>query len=215
VLTIQVWATWVASKNALIGENMHPADELGKALSQARGIISSVINCYDRPEQNFVTGTNFIAEAMLAVEDILSKASANLSSLYEDYDLSVATGAEDVIAPLSAAEAEDDETQTSQNEEADDYQPSSFGLFGQHGNISRFANKLESIVETLPPAPEPMRPEQMIEQPAQNYEELLEKLTAMADSAAYHTQSNPTAENTLLPVLESLRNDVLRMRSVA
>jgi hypothetical protein len=188
---------------------MHPADEIGKALSQARGILSSLANCYDRPEERFVTGSTFIAEAVAAADEILAKASNHLASLYENYDLNVASGDQD---GEEAEDFEDEVEATSKVVLPDDHLPSSFGLFGRHPSVNHLANKLESIVESMPPAPEPLRPEQMVEQPAQSYEELLEKLTAMADSAAFHTGQS---DNALLPVLESLRDDMLRMRSVA
>jgi hypothetical protein len=191
-----------------IGEYMHPADEIGKALSQARSILSSLVNCYDRPETRFATGQVFIAEAIIAAEEILGKADNHLAALYADYGNS-AHQDEEAEAQNSEIEAVAKPTEDALPE---NYLPSSFGLFGRHPSVSHLANKLDSIVETLPPAPAPMRPEEMVEQPAQSYEELLEKLTAMADSAAYHTGHG---DNGLLPVLESLRDDMLRMRSVA
>ena len=195
-----------------IGDNTHPADELGKSLSQARGLISSMINCFDKSANGFVTGQIFVAEAMVAVEDILSKASGSLAALYENYDLTATAGSSE-DAELELAD-EEIEPVVVQEEE---YRPSSFGLFGRHNTVSSLANKLGTIAESLPQqtASEPMRPEEMIEQPAQNYEELLEKLSAMADSAAYHTSAGREQDGSLLPVLESLRADVLRMRSVA
>ncbi len=193
-------------------DDTHPADELGKALSQARGIVSSLINCFDKAGANFVTGQTFVAEAMIAVEDLLSRAGGNLASLYENYDLTlVGVQNEDEVESK-----EPDPEPEVDPEPEQSYQPSSFGLFGRHHAVSHLANKLDTIVETMPKvtAREPMRPEQMMEQPAQSYEELLDKLTAMADSAAYHTHASKT-ESTLLPVLESLRADVMRLRSVA
>lgn len=194
---------------------MHPADELGKSLSQARGIITSMVNCFDKTTSSFVTGPSFVAEAMTVVEDILSKASSSLSDLYENYDLN---HVEDPIELSSLRDVEIHNEPIAENEIVEEeYKPSSFGLSGRGGSISAVTENGNSNLETFSKSrsTEPMRPEAMVDQPAQNYDELLEKLTAMADSAAYHTQKNNVEETSLLPVLEGLRADLLRMRSVA
>jgi hypothetical protein len=205
-------------ERALIsGEEKHPADEIGKSLLQAGGILTSISNCFDRPAASFAIGTPFIAEAIIAVEGILAKANESLAKLYESYDLSKIEVEKPVVQspielPLQSY------THASQNEEAgadpavnqDD--TGYLGYFGRQDQASRLASKLDSILEKLPTQEYQIRPEDMIEQPAQNYDELLEKLTAMTDAAAH--QSNDPNGN-LLPVLESLRADVLRMRAVA
>ncbi len=188
---------------------MHPADEIAKALSQARGILASVVNCFDRPEAKFATASTYIAEAVIAAEEILGKANLHLATLFEDYDLSISNASTEY--GVTADVTEEDEA-APEPDLPENYLPASFGLFGRHPSVTHLANKLETIVDTLPRAPEPLRPEQLVEQPAQSYAELLEKLTAMADSAAFHTGEG---DSTLLPVLQSLRNDVIRMRSVA
>lgn len=188
---------------------MHPADEIAKAVSQARGILASLVNCYDRPDAKFVTGLPYIAEAVIAAEEILGKATVHLATLFEDYNLGISNASAEVDVADDVTEGVEVAPEPDLPE---DYLPVSFGLFGRHPSVTHLANKLETIVETLPRAPEPLRPEQLVEQPAQSYAELLEKLTAMADSAAFHTGEG---DSTLLPVLESLRNDVIRMRSVA
>lgn len=196
---------------------MHPADELGKSLSQARGIITSMINCFDRTTSTFVTGPRFVADAMTAVEDILSKASGNLSELYENYDLNHVEAAMEETFAGETEIVEESAPAVVHAVEEEVYTPSSFGLSGRGNNISRLSEKVDEIIETFPKprAAEPLRPETMVDQPAQNYDELLEKLTAMADSAAYHTQKNNAQDSGLLPVLEGLRADLMRMRSVA
>jgi hypothetical protein len=186
-----------------IEPDTHPADEIGRALSQARGIISSLMNCFNRPHAEFSVGTPFIAEAMQAVEVILDRAGNNLSALYENYDLN-ALHEEDEIE-----EAEVVNVPEAPREEAS-YEASNIGRFGRHATVSRLAGSLESITQVLPAAP--LTTSHLSEQPAQTYDELLEKLTAMTESAAFHGQGG---EDTLLPVLESLREDVLRMRAVA
>jgi hypothetical protein len=234
-----------------LGEDKHPADEIGKALLRAGGILTSIANCYDRSGTAFVVSTPFVAEAITAVEAILSKAAESLAQLYENCDLTLLSVSEGATTETNESEVQP-ETQTQNIEESwalepqtpepmapelqteklpdnlpdkqSDKQPDGafIGQFGQAGSTSRLAQKLDSILETLPPAreylrPEDMmpRPEDMIEQPAQTYEELLEKLTAMADAAAYQAHKKDQPTSPLLPMLESLRADLLRIKTVA
>jgi hypothetical protein len=80
----------------------------------------------------------------------------------------------------------------------------------QSQEVSRLSSNLDSILDTLPDNIQAVTVEQMIDHPAQSYQELLEKLTAMADAAAYQT---PSEEGSLLPILESLRADMMRLKT--
>jgi hypothetical protein len=205
-----------------LAEEKHPADEIGKALLQAGGILTSLSNCYDKPGASFAIGTPFIAEAIIAVEGILAKANDCLAKLYEGYDLGKLIGESTPLPQKTKAQAEPVDQESPETKEpvvenlSEQEEDSGYlGYFGRQDQVSRLSVKLDSILEKLPAQQQPMRAVDMIEQPAQNYEELLEKLTAMADAAAYQVHHNADADSNLLPVLESLRADVMRMRSVA
>jgi hypothetical protein len=193
---------------------MHPADEMGKSLSQARGILSSLINCFDKTNANFVTGTVFVSEALTAIEEILSKAGDNLTELYNNYDLN--TVIEDSSEHIE--DESDDEVEVEVNADTEDTLPiSAFGVFGHRKKAPNVSEKMDDNTVALPKTlrTEPLRPEMMADQPAQTYDELLEKLTAMADSAAFHAQKSDGEAENMVPVLEGLRADLIRMRSVA
>jgi hypothetical protein len=70
-----------------LSERKHPADEIGKELLRAGGILSSLSNCYDRQIGVFDVGHGFLFEALGNVERMLRKAEEALDVLCENYDL--------------------------------------------------------------------------------------------------------------------------------
>lgn len=214
-------------------EEKHPADEIGKALSRAGGILSSLTNCYDRNETDFQISVGFMFEAVTAVERLLGQASAELTKLYQSYDLSKLTEASQA-APVDAeleghfesayarVEAiEEPETTheplifNRQVESETSEDPQYLGFFGPSEQVSKLASRLDNILEAMPTKVRTASSDELLDRPAVTYNELLEKLTAMADAAAYQAHQSPSDNQTLLPVLENLRADMLRIRSVA
>jgi hypothetical protein len=192
---------WKRIKGSIvtIGEDKHPADEIGLALSRASGILSSIANCYDQSRAEFATGSSFVAEAVSAAEDIISKAHSSLARLYNGYSLQ-ALDEQDLVVqlPLQAAEAQDIRN---------DFENSPVDVQELSEHTAALSNKLENILSAMPVGPSFAA----IDQPARTYDELLYKLTTMTNAAS---QAHGTQEN-LLPVLESIRADMLRIRTVA
>jgi hypothetical protein len=194
LLTIQGGSKllWVLGRILLtVAGEKHPADEIGRALSQASGILASLSNCYDETQKNFEIAQPFVSEALKAIESILAKANVSLSTLYENYDLTPSVKIEQAIVEVQPEEPEPE--------------PVNLGYFGRIQAASRFANADENEEDTQFTA------EDMVEQPAQSYEELYEKLTAMSNAAA----GSEGESRRLLPVLESLRQDIERIRNSA
>jgi hypothetical protein len=73
-------------------------------------------------------------------------------------------------------------------------------------DVANLSNKLESILSIMPEQNSAQH--NQFDQPARTYDELLYKLTAMANVASQNTN-----EENLLPMLENLRADMLRIRS--
>ena len=214
-------------------EEKHPADEIGKALLRAGGILSSLTNCYDKNETDFQISGPFMFEAVSAVEKLLGQASGELTKLYHSYDLSKLSG--EIHAELAGVEVEEHlETSYVEAEEHEDAEtpseplifsrqagsetpeePQYLGFFGPSEQVSKLASRLDNILEALPTRARTGSPDELLDRPAQTYNELLEKLTAMADAAAYQAHQSPNDNHTLLPVLENLRADMLRIRTVA
>ena len=214
-------------------EEKHPADEIGKALLRAGGILSSLTNCYDRNETDFQISVGFMFEAVTAVEKLLGQASGELTKLYQSYDLSKLTDALHVQSAAAAVEEhlEPSFTEPELHEEPEvAYEPLVFnrqaepktledpqylGFFGPSEQVSKLASRIENILEAMPSKARTTSPDELLNRPALTYNELLEKLTAMADAAAYQAHQSPNDNQTLLPVLENLRADMLRIRTVA
>lgn len=214
-------------------EEKHPADEIGKALSRAGGILTSLSNCYEKNDSDFQISLPFVFEAVTAVERLLARANDELTSLYQLYDLTKI--AEQI--PETFIEPEQNEEPHDENPRAESEEPLNFpsryvkietqsqssesaatpylGFFGPSEQVSRLASRLDSILEAMPTRSHAPTTDDLIDKPAQTYNELLEKLTAMADAAAYQAHQSPSHEQNLLPVLERLRADMLRIRSVA
>jgi hypothetical protein len=214
-------------------EEKHPADEIGKALSRAGGILSSLTNCYDTNETDFQISVAFMFEAVSAVEKLLGHASGELTKLYQFYDLSKLSGELQTVSsgvdveehsepPYVESELTED-TEASQeplvfnrqSESETPEDPHYLGFFGPSEQVSKLASRIDNILETMPAKVRTVSPDELLDRPALTYNELLEKLTAMADAAAYQAHQSPNDNQTLLPVLENLRADMLRIRSVA
>jgi hypothetical protein len=217
-------------------EDKHPADEIGKALSRAGGILTSLTNCYDKNDTDFQISVQFMFEAVSAVEKLLSQASAELAKLYSSYDLN-SISQQTVSTPSAPSDLEfshltqdhlnglneqpygyDDSIVSHQHkaENATDATEQQYlGFFGPTEQVSRLANRIDSLLETMPAKPIVATATDYIDRPAVTYNELLEKLTAMADAAAYNAHQGQDNGQSLLPVLENLRADMLRIRTVA
>jgi fructose-specific phosphotransferase system component IIB len=190
------------------GEEKHPADEIALALSRAGGILSSLSHCYNASATDFAIGASFIAEAIKSTEAILAKASESLTKLYHDYSLD-ALHEEPQIDEIEAVEPAEEEIPVLDISRIKNRSNGS-NSFSQPMPLPKRLNRLDMMQRIEDDEVENVTVEQMIDQPAETYQELLEKLTAMADAAS--TQQN-SAENSLVPILESLRADMLRMKT--
>ncbi|MDE2384718.1 MAG: hypothetical protein KGO53_08870 [Alphaproteobacteria bacterium] len=220
-------------------DNKHPADEIAKALSRAGGILTLLSSCYDKGAQRFETGGNFVYESILTVEAMMAQASEALARLYQTCDLSIireapaeavaqaAPAVEEAVASEEAAPA--DVLPMAQAEAASAAEPHSryvaapgpsgsyLGFFGPQENGSRLSERLDNALPRsfgLERAPATPVLTGAINRPAENYDELLQKLTAVADQAAFQAHQSP-GERNLLPALEGLRADLIKLRSVA
>jgi hypothetical protein len=218
-------------------EQKHPADELGRALARANGILTLISDCYDKSEATFETGNAFVHESIIAVEAMLNGASAALAKLYQDCDLSIVREAateanleqpvaevptvqvpvfiQPEIPPQQHVEAQSPVSSyvPASNYAQQNYGNSYLGFFGPAEPVSNLADKLDNILVNMPARPRAKHAE-IFDKPAENYDELLQKLTALADVAAYQAHQN-SADAGLGSALEELRADLIKLRSVA
>ena len=208
----------------------HPADEIGKALARATGILTLLSSCYDKQSQSFETGGNYAYESIGAIEAILGHAASALGKLYETCDLTLLQPEQSeplqqevpAAAPVAHLPPEQEipvfegylgrsaQVRKVESTNLNGYL-SSFGPPEQAGRLSERADSalsrsfgLEAQASRVP----------LSERRAEGYDELLQKLTAVANQAAV-MEDHPDLEQNLAPALEELRADLIRLRSVA
>ena len=212
----------------MAAEMKHPADEIGKALARASGILAVLSSCYDRQTQSFETGSNYAFESILAIETIVVNAASALEKLYGDYDLTPITGEAEIPPEIPVVATRSPAAILKDSDALNGYfgraahahnietanLNSYLSSFGPSEHVPRLVDRAEQAAghsftfETKPgraPA---------VERRAENYDELLNKLTTVAHRAAAF-EHQPGFEDKLLPALEDLRADILRLRSVA
>lgn len=214
----------------MAAELKHPADEIGKALARATGILTLLSSCYDNQSQSFETGGNYAFESIVAIEAIMGHAATALGKLYETCDLTLLQPQQsepleqEVPAPTQVANVPPEpeisvfegyvgrpvQVRKVESTNLNGYL-SSFGPAEQSGRLSERADSalsrsfgLEAQINRAP----------LSERRAEDYDELLRKLTAVANQAAV-MEDHPDLEQNLAPALEELRADLIRLRSVA
>jgi hypothetical protein len=210
-------------------ELKHPADELAKSLARAGGILTLLTGCYEQDSGSFATGNSFVNESLVAIEAILNQANEALGRLYQSCDLTMVrpSNASAVEAAPAVGQAPESEPVPATVESfvyvapraettarVPSFAPqmtagSYLSFFGPGDENAKLADRLDSLL---------VRPTASVaditERPAESYDELLQKLTAVADKAAFQAHQLP-ADRSLVPALEGLRADLIKLRSVA
>ena len=214
----------------MAAEVKHPADEIGKALARASGILAVVSSCYDKQSQSFETGANYAYESILAIETIVVNAASALEKLYGDYDLTpitaeaaaepvlenrVVTSRSSVSIPKESDALNGYFGRAAQADKFDSANLNSYlSSFGPPENVSRLAERADQELSHQFKFESQLGRVPLSDRRAESYDELLHKLTTVAHQAAAF-EHQPGFEDKLLPALEDLRADILRLRSVA
>jgi hypothetical protein len=195
-----------------LGEEKHPADEIALALSRAGGILSSLSHCYDVANTDFAVGSAFLAEAIKTTESILMKANESLTRLYENYSLATLQDeqADALVRAANTSFESESENISALNFVSSKRRSNNAKYETQSTETSHLADESDVELEYSSEEEATASVEMMMQQPAQSYQELLEKLTSMVDAASYKSADD---DGQLLPVLESLRSDVMRLKT--
>jgi hypothetical protein len=210
-------------------ELKHPADELAKSLARAGGILTLLSGCYEQDSGSFATGNSFVNESIVAIEALLNQANEALGRLYQSCDLTmvrpsnvstaeavprVGQALEPVPATVESfvyvaprAEATLRAPPSAPQITAGSY----LSFFGPGDQNAKLADRLDSVL-VRPTAVTAVV--DITERPAESYDELVQKLTAVADKAAFQAHQLPS-DRSLVPALEGLRADLIKLRSVA
>ena len=209
-------------------ELKHPADELAKSLARAGGILTLLSDCYEPESGSFATGNSFVHESIVAIEAILAQANEALARLYQSCDLTMVrppnlntveavSAVVQVCDPVPAA-SESFAYVATRTEATGRVPPpatpltvgSYLSFFGPGDERSKLADRLDSLLVR----PTATNVADIMERPAESYDELLQKLTAVADKAAFQAHQ-VSSDRSLAPALEGLRADLIKLRSVA
>lgn len=168
---------------------VHPADVLAKALERASGLLGVLSQLYDADREVFSGGNSFVVHALATSSALVGEAKDALSDLHYSCDLTLLNNSADTetVIEMSFADRAPMESQL------DDF-------------VS--VGTVETQTEDLAPQQE--------EQVAQTYLELLRKLTAAEVFAAeQQALSVPGSSPQLLPLLQSLREDLEKIHTAA
>jgi hypothetical protein len=167
-------------------ETEHPADVANVALQRVTSILNSLSLCFDDKRANYAVDVPFVAHSIQALNGLVGEASAALEELYTVCDLSILTSQGEVTALAEDA----------------DGTRMDFNAVMQHHESEQAKHDVGA------PA--------LNDAPAASYEELLQKVTAAEVFAqAQASQIDGGESSMLLPILNSLKHDILRMRRIA
>jgi hypothetical protein len=192
-------------------------EALDAAIGRASGVLGTVGDLYSPTDERFHGGNSFTAHAVTTAHGLLIEAGAAISVLYEALAARAETEAQntamhvvvadpaEVHAPVTAAPI------VASPHTVDGVQPLAPSPSAPEADVLRW------------PAAAPAGPVPIAEHNAQNgagfaqsYEELLRKITAvevLATQQGYDAESESHRE--MLPLVQSLKEELLRLRRVA
>jgi hypothetical protein len=180
-----------------MSDGEHPADVANLALMRITGILSSLSALFDDRRSQYAVDVPFVAQSVKALSQLSDEASAALNELYNSCDLTLLPPHEVIQGSVEAA-VEDDHGQID------------FDILRRRVD----ANATNRNV----PLPTVRTAESNLtnDAPASTYEELLQKVTAAEVFASAQASQIDGGENSMLiPILNSLKQDILRMKRVA
>jgi hypothetical protein len=191
----------------------HALEMLGASINRASGVLSAAGELFSNTSNQFHGGNAFAAHAITTAHALLAEASSALAELYE-----VASSRAEKDA---AAEAENQaliealEAERARAESLAEHQ-----LAQDIGDVAEgdLAEHEEEKVLTWKVAPDERQTSRLSPSPdefAQSYEELLRKVTAFEVFARQQDADGNGEDNNLLPLVESLKEDLIKLSRVA
>ncbi len=198
-----------------LAQDQHPADALGDTLGRINTLLSAVTAMFEPDREAFAVHNGFVMHSLMAVQDLTLSAQSSLGKLHEACDLTLlgsAPEANEAEPDLATAEAQTEYTEA----EPIPFAPLSAGARFVDEVTSSAANTEFSEILSDRPSIKAEESRAMQEGFAQNYLELLRKLTAAEIFAAeQQALSPPGTQHQLLPLLRSLREDFQKIHSAA
>jgi hypothetical protein len=180
-------------------EPVHPADTLGVAINRAIGVLSALTACHDPQRGGFAVNEQFLLQAVAAVESFVSDARDAYLTLCDSCDLRLSQfdkTAEGRPGGAATSEKSSDELHL----DAATVLPA----------LPTLAGVADVSMPVLPVAGTGSTSDVM----AESYDELLRKVTAAEVFAATRAGGFGAGQNNpLLPLLQSLRQDLEKLRA--
>lgn len=210
-----------------LAQDQHPVDALGETLERINTLLSAMSTMFEQGRERFAVNETFVMHSLIAAQGLVVSAQGSLGQLHENCDLSLL--ADPLTEASSAAdageEAESEEMEFPELEE-DHAEPipyapltSSARFVAQVTSSAANTDFSDILADRQTDAKrETIQDERQVLQDgfAQNYLELLRKLTAAEIFAAeQQALSPPGTQHQLLPLLRSLREDFQKIHSAA
>jgi hypothetical protein len=221
------WLLWLSVKGAetslnegsQLAHDQHPADALGETLGRINTLLSAMGAMFEPGRESFAVNEAFVMHSLLAAQGLVVSAQASLGHLHDACDLTMQPLRNDDAAPSGKADAGLDHSDSdAENTDSEPlpYEPLSSSRFVEKVTSSAANKEFSSILADRQAAAENEERRVLQDGFAQNYLELLRKLTAAEIFAAeQQALSPPGTQHQLLPLLRSLREDFQKIHSAA
>lgn len=180
-------------------ERGDPVEQIGTALMRATGILSALSACQDHSRSSFAVPEPFVVQAILALEGFINDArnayfDLTTREVSSDEDAHQAGPARQEYA--AAPQHVPQKPLAAKREDGASVLPDLYAFLGHDAALAAHAQIAEG-------------PDGF----ASSYEALMRKLTAAEVFAAERGLSHEESDSPLLPLLQSLRQDLQRLRA--
>jgi hypothetical protein len=170
-------------------DDFDPVDHVAATLDRINNLVSTLSGMYNRDQDSFAVSNSFLMQSLLAVSDLVADGRAAVDNLRHEHNALI-----DVAVAAQMANELPDELPMAD---------------AMHGFHEERAAPIEPFEKTDQPDQQGQAPSDEF---AQNYLDLLNKLTAAEVFAAeQQALSPPGQEQQLLPLLRGLREDFQKL----
>jgi hypothetical protein len=191
----------------------HALETLGASINRASGVLSAAGELYSSTNNQFHGGNAFAAHAITTANTLLAEASNALSALYEAVSARTAQVASSEAERLALVEALDAERARAESLAENQLVDESDDIL--EGDLAALEDDEVLTWKGAPERAPQTRPNASTDEFARSYEELLRKVTAFEVFARQQDSQSSAEEHNLLPLVESLKEDLIKLSRVA
>jgi hypothetical protein len=210
------------NEGSQLAHDQHPAEALGETLGRIDTLLTAIGSMFDQGRESFAVNETYVMQSMLAAQGLVVAAQSSLGQLHDSCDLTLLSEAGEAAAAGSHTDATEapiaavEEYVDAEDASPIPYTPFSSNRFVEKVTSSAANKEFSELLADRQDSPRPPERTVLQEGFAQNYLELLRKLTAAEIFAAeQQALSPPGTQHQLLPLLRSLREDFQKIHSAA